>query len=191
MIYRPNHARLLYVLFSERRLPPRASRMRVRRLTLPLVVCSFAALFTAAANAAGPDRFTRQIWVTPGIYSFHFNRHKGLRNANPGFGVEIALAPDHAVMAGTYINSNDARSRYVAWGWRPLHGRFLGAKVSAGIVATLIDGYPNYRNGGWYAAPLPVVSIEGRRFGVNVSLIPTLPGRVDGALSFQFKLRVN
>ena len=148
-------------------------------------------LFAAGARAEEPRDFSPQVWVTPGVYSYHFDRNKGLRDANPGLGVEVAWARDHALLAGTYINSNDARSRYFAWAWRPLHARFAGLEVGAGILGALIDGYAGYRDGGWYVAPLPVVSIEGRRFGVNLSLIPTLPGRVDGALALQFKLRVN
>lgn len=148
-------------------------------------------LFTANACAKAPRHYLPRVWLTPGMYSLHFNRNKGLRNANPGVGIEVNWAPDYAVFAGTYINSNNARSRYVAGAWRPLHGHFLGLEVSAGVVGALIDGYPHYRHGGWFVAPLPVVSLEGRRFGVDLSLIPTLPGRVDGALSFQFKLRLN
>ena len=58
------------------------------------------------------------------------------------------------------------------------------------VALGAFDGYPNYRNGGWFVAPLPVVAIEGGRFGVNLSLIPTIRNRLDGALSIQVKLRV-
>jgi len=142
-----------------------------------------------AKEPAAP--FSQQIWLSPGLYSRHFDRDKGLRDANPGLGVEIAFAPDHAVMVGTYINSNDARSRYAAYAWRPLHWQVAGLDLGAGVIFAAFDGYPNYRDGGWFVAPLPLVSLEGRRLGVNLSLIPTLPGRTDGALAFQFKLRLN
>lgn len=165
--------------------------MRTSEATRRLGACCLAALFAAGARAEEVRHFAPQVWLTPGVYSYHFERDKGLRDANPGLGVEVAWARDHALMAGTYINSNDARSRYAGYVWRPLHRRLAGLDLGAGVIVAAIDGYPNYRSGGWYLAPLPVVSIEGRRFGLNLSVIPTLAGRVDGALAFQFKLRLN
>ena len=52
------------------------------------------------------------------------------------------------------------------------------------------NGYPNYRGGAWFVAPLPVLSIEGKTLGANISLIPTVANRFDGALLLQIKLRV-
>lgn len=172
-------------------LPPHGAAMPIVKTTLRLGICSLTALFTIGALGAEPHHFTPRVWLTPGMYSYHFNRDKGLRDANPGLGIEVGFAPNQAVMAGTYINSNNARSRYIGWAWRPLRRRFVGLQIEAGAAVALIDGYPFYKDGGWFAAPLPLVSIEGRRFGVNLSLIPTLRNRVDGALSFQFKLRLN
>ena len=71
-----------------------------------------------------------------------------------------------------------------------LHWQVAGLHVSAGVALGAFDGYPNYRNGGWFVAPLPVLAIEGRYFGVNLSVIPTIRDRLDGALAVQFKLRV-
>ncbi|MGA8050890.1 MAG: hypothetical protein WCA09_12025 [Burkholderiales bacterium] len=124
------------------------------------------------------------------MYSFHFDRSKDLRNANPGLGVEVTLAPEHVVMGGTFINSRDARSHYAAYAWRPLQGRWAGLDVGAGVILAAMDGYPTYREGGWFVAPLPVVSLEGRYLGVNLSVIPTLSNRIDGAFVVQLKLRV-
>ncbi|MEO8164865.1 MAG: hypothetical protein ABI619_05655, partial [Betaproteobacteria bacterium] len=103
---------------------------------------------------------------------------------------EVALAPDHALIAGNYINSNRARSHYGGYIWRPLHWPLAGAQLSAGVALAAFDGYPKYRDGGWFFAALPVLAIEGRYLGVNLSVIPTIRDRLDGALSFQFKLRV-
>lgn len=154
----------------------------------------FAALMAfCALNAhadAMPADFSPRIWLNPGVYSLHFDRSKNLRDDNVGLGIEVALAPDHSVMAGSFINSNRARSRYAAYAWRPLHAQYAGLDLDAGVVVGAFDGYPNYKGGGWFVAPLPLVSVEGKRFGVNLSVIPTLKNRVDGALSIQFKLRV-
>lgn len=151
-----------------------------------------AAAWAAAAQAqaqAQPEHAT-QIWLNPGIYSMHFDSNKGLRDNNIGFGAEAILAKDHVLMAGTFINSNRARTRFGAYQWRPLHWQFSSFDVGAGIAIGAFDGYPNYRNGGWFVAPLPLLAIEGRMLGANISLIPTVKNRFDGALAIQVKLRV-
>jgi hypothetical protein len=148
-------------------------------------------VFTGEARAQStPAAFSPQIWLSPGIYAYHFNRNKNLRDENLGLGVEVALARDHALLAGVYDNSNRATSRYGAYAWRPLHGQLAGLDVAAGVVVAAFDGYPNYRNGGWFLAPLPLLSVEGKRFGVNLSVIPTLQNRIDGALAIQFKVKL-
>lgn len=161
-------------------------RKRWRTLVLPC-----AALYAAAAQAgATPQESWPQVWLNPGIYAQHFDSGKGLRNNNIGFGAEVVLAGDHVLMAGSFINSNRARSHFGAYQWRPLHWQFSGVDVSAGIAVGAFDGYPNYRHGGWFVAPLPMLAIEGRTFGANISLIPTVANRFDGALAVQIKLRV-
>ena len=104
--------------------------------------------------------------------------------------VNNLLARDHLLMGGTFINSNDARTHYAAYEWRPLHWQFQGFNVGAGIAVGAFDGYPNYRNGAWFVAPLPMLAIEGKTFGANISLIPTVANRFDGALAVQIKLRI-
>lgn len=149
-------------------------------------------LFAAGAHADGAQQEQNwpQVWLNPGIYSRHFDRSKHLRDNNIGFGAEVALTPDHLLMAGSFINSNRARTKYAAYQWRPLHWRWAGLDVGAGIAVGAFDGYPNYRNGGWFVAPLPLLSIEGRRLGANFALIPTIANRFDGAVAVQVKLRV-
>ena len=154
-------------------------------------VLFFAALVPVGAHAdAGPEEFSPRVWLSPGIYSQHFDSSKHLRNDNPGLSVEVALARDHALIGGSYINSNRARTHYGAYQWRPLHWQLAGLDVGAGLALGAFDGYPHYRNGGWFVAPLPVLAVEGRRFGVNLSVIPTIRNRLDGALAVQVKLRI-
>ena len=156
-------------------------------MTRGLIVLVFSAL--SAAGAQAEAEFSPRVWLNPGVYSLHFDRSKDLRDDNVGLGVELALARDHAVMAGTFINSNRARSRYGTYAWRPFNGRSAGLDLAAGIVVGALDGYPNYRNGGWFVVLLPLLAVEGRRFGANLSVIPTIAGRVDGAVAVQFKVR--
>ena len=148
-------------------------------------------MFAASALADDvPAAVFPQVWLNPGIYSYHFDTSKDLRNDNVGFGVEVALTRDHELLAGTYINSNDQRTHYAAYQWRPLHREIAGLDVGGGILVGAFDGYPNYHDGGWFVAPLPVLSIEGRWLGANITVIPTVKDRFDGALSIQLKLRV-
>ena len=155
-----------------------------------LVLLSGALYAAAAAAGASPQETWPQVWLNPGIYSQHFDSGKGLRNNNIGFGAEAMLARDHVLMAGSFINSNRARTHFGAYEWRPLHWQYSGFEVGAGIAIGAFDGYPNYRNGGWFVAPLPLLAIEGKTLGANISLIPTVKNRFDGALAVQVKLRV-
>lgn len=166
-----------------------AAGKRRKHLRTVLLLC--AAVYAAGAQAeATPAESWPQVWINPGIYSQHFDSGKGLRNNNIGFGAEVMLTNDHVLMAGSFINSNRARTHFAAYEWRPLHWKIYGADVGAGIALGAFDGYPNYRNGGWFVAPLPLLSIEGRYLGANIGLIPTVKNRFDGALAIQVKLRV-
>ncbi len=164
---------------------------RTSRSGATLLCAVFASLYAAGAQAgAAAEESWPQVWLNPGIYSQHFDSGKGLRNNNIGFGGEVMLSNDHILLAGSFINSNRARTHYAGYEWRPLHWKFSGVDVGAGIVLGAFDGYPNYREGAWFVAPLPMLSIEGRRLGVNLGIIPTVKNRFDGALAVQVKLRV-
>ena len=159
------------------------------RASYGFALCIIIAGFSAPCDSMSAE-FSPQIWLTPGIYAWHFDRSKDLRDDNPGFGVEVALSEDHIVMGGTYINSNRERTHYAAYQLRPLHWKFDDIKIGAGILIGAFDGYPDYRDGGWFVAPLPVLSVEGRYLGVNFGIVPTIPNRLDGAFAIQVKLRV-
>jgi hypothetical protein len=139
---------------------------------------------------SGAAQAEPEVWLNPGVYSIHFDRDKDLREFNVGFGVELVMAPEHAASVGTYINSNDERTRYIAYGWRPLQWEWRGLRIAAGAAIGAFDGYPNYRDGGWFVAPLPLLAVEGERLGANFTLVPEISGRVDGAFAIQVKLRV-
>jgi hypothetical protein len=143
----------------------------------------------SSASAADPE-FSRQVWINPGIYSYHFDRSADFRDNNVGFGAEVVLEPDHALMAGSFINSQSERTHYGAYQWRPLHWQPGGVNVSAGIILGAFDGYPSYRNGSWFVAPMPLLAIEGNRVGVNLSIIPKVHEGMGAAMAFQIKLRI-
>lgn len=148
------------------------------------------ALLAGMAVPAAAQDFKTEVWINPGIYSYHFDRDEDFREKNWGFGVEARVAPEHSAMVGSFINSDSGRTRYVAWHWRPWSWDVAGAKLSAGLIAGAFDGYPKYKNGKWFPAAMPVLSIEGDRLGVNLSVIPEIPDRLSGAVALQFKLKV-
>src|SRR5690606_3536681 len=71
----------------------------------------------AAAETGDPGL---QIWVNPGMFSHHEKDDREYREKNYGLGVEAFFTPRHGVLAGTFMNSNDERSRYLGYHWRPL-----------------------------------------------------------------------
>ena len=155
---------------------------------LVLLTTAFASSDTFASD--GSTGLSDRIWLNPGIYSLHFDRDKHLRDNNIGIGVEIGPFEDQAILAGTYINSNGARSHYGAYAWRPVQWKLNSLNASAGMAVGAFDGYTNYHNGGWFIAPLPILSIEGNRIGVNFTVVPTVKNRLDGAIGFQLKVRI-
>ena len=159
----------------------------VVRALVPVCVAliSIDSLAQQATSEASP-----QVWLNPGSFSYHFDRHKNLRGDNTGFGAELTLTDDHALAAGSFVNSDRMRSHYGAYLWRPLHWQPAGIKVHAGIALGAFDGYPRYRDGAWFPAALPMLAIEGERFGANLFFVPTIANRLNGAVSIQFKIRV-
>lgn len=162
-----------------------------RRQSLRLLAFVLAAWLGSSVQAADvPEKSFPSVWLNAGSFSHHFDRRKDLRESNTGLGAELTLAEDHVLAAGGFSNSNRGRSRYGAYYWRPLHWRPAGINVHAGVALGAFDGYPNYRNGAWFPAALPMLAIEGGRVGVNIFLVPTIKNRLDGAIAVQFKLRV-
>jgi hypothetical protein len=161
----------------------------IRTLKLLFRVLPGFCMALSGVHAADRD-FSPQVWLNPGLYSYHFDRSANLRENNIGLGAEVLLAPDHALMAGTFINSDDERSYYGAYQWRPLHWRPAGTNVSAGILIGALDGYPRMRDGGWFMAAMPLLCIEGERIGFNFTIVPSYKDRLHGAVAVQIKLRV-
>ena len=127
------------------------------------------------------------VWISPGFYSIHFDRNSGLKDANAGFGVQWNVRPEWSLTAGRFSNSNSQHSNYAGviympWSWGP---------IRVGGVIAGFDGYPNMRNGGWFATVVPTIGIYGSHLAVNIGIIPELKDRVQGAIAFQLMLRVH
>jgi hypothetical protein len=140
---------------------------------------------STAALAAHAEFDTSRLWVNAGFYSAHFDTHKGLRNANPGIGVEYRIDPQWSATAGRFRNSDNADSSYVGVYYQP----WTYAGVKWGGVIGAFNGYPNAFNGGWFPAVIPTATLESGHWGLNVALVPPLKDRLYGAVSFQLKYR--
>ena len=127
-----------------------------------------------------------QLWINPGMASYHFQTEKGYNNGNWGFGAEYRFANVASLTAGRFYNSDRAYSNYAGVYWQPIGiGPF-----NIGLVAGGFNGYPQTNNGGWFAAAMPAITYEGKWVGGNLFIIPTIGDRVHGALSLQLKLKV-
>jgi len=168
---------------AARRVPLPALRVWLIALSLPLL-----ALVARAEDArppAGPVADTPAVWINIGGFSRHFNRSAQYNERNFGFGIEWRHSPEVALMAGVYDNSLRKHSQYAAVNWQPWQ---IGP-VKLGAAIGLLNGYPAIERGGTFFAALPMATLEGRRFGVNLGVIPSMKN-VDGALLLQFKLRI-
>jgi hypothetical protein len=153
-----------------------------------LFLSALAACSVAISLEAGAQEFKPQVWVNPGLFSYHFDRDKDYREKNWGVGAEYVFRPNHAAMIGTVINSENHRSRYLGYQWRPLHWQPYGVDVHAGVALSVVDGYPTMNNKGWFIAPMPMLAIEGKWLGANVMLLPNM--KHGGAIALQLKLKV-
>ena len=140
-----------------------------------------------AESSLVPNSGGARLWAGPGFYSLHFNRNAGLKDANPGLGLQWDISPQWSLAVGRFDNSNERRSNYLGgiympWSW---------GTIRAGGVLAAFDGYPNMRDGGWFASAIPTIGFYGNRFALNVGIIPELKDRVHGAISFQLLVRLH
>ncbi len=138
-----------------------------------------------ASDFGNPQESGGTIWIAPGFYSLHFDRNSDLRDANPGIGFQWDVRPQWSLAIGHFKNSDSEQSNYVGalympWSW---------GRVRIGGVIAAFDGYPNMRNGGWFASAIPTLGLYGKDWGLNIGVIPELKDRVHGAISFQVLLR--
>jgi hypothetical protein len=153
--------------------------MQTLRLCRVLIILCFCSHAVAEGDIS-------KVWINVGFYSAHFDTHKGLRNANPGLGIEYTLDEKWRITAGRFINSDNANSSYLGAYYQPWQvGNFR-----LGVVGGAFNGYPKAFQGGWFPAVLPVASWESGRVGLNVALVPPLKDRLYGAVSFQLKFRM-
>ncbi len=86
-------------------------------------------LFGSSAQAQSE---LSKVWFNAGFYSAHFDTDKGLRNPNPGFGIEYKLTDDLSLTAGGFTNSDNAHSNYLGAYYQPW--RLGGVKLGGWAV---------------------------------------------------------
>ena len=146
---------------------------------------------TSIANSYGPfevieSTSKNEVWLNPGLLSYHFDQDRGFNSVNYGIGGEYKFSSVASVTAGTFRNSDYHPSSYLGVYWQPIA---IGP-VNIGLVTGFFNGYQTSNNGGWFPAILPAFTYEGKRVGVNLIVIPTIGDRVYGALSLQLKIKV-
>ena len=127
-----------------------------------------------------------ELWVNPGFYSYHFDRDAGLDDTNPGIGAEYRFSTVASATVGRFRNSDRAISNYAGIYYQP----FSLGPLRLGAVVGAFDGYPKHRDGGWFPAFIPVVSVEYERVGVNFAIVPKYKDRLHGALTIQLKFKL-
>lgn len=164
----------------------------LKPLNFYLFLCLFISLSRPClANAYGPISVITpteksEVWLNPGLLSYHFDQSQAFNAVNYGFGAEYKFSSVASITAGTFRNSNYHQSSYIGMYWQPIA---IGP-VNIGVVAGGFNGYSSNNNGGWFPAVLPAFSIEGSWVGLNLMVIPTIGDRVSGSLSFQVKFKV-
>lgn len=159
-------------------------------LALVFMVVSFVLLFLLGAGLTAADAHAQEsraskLWVTPGAVSYHLNRDKGYNEVNYGIGLEYRAGTDFSLALGQYKNSIGRTSHYALVGYTPWHP---ASNVRVGALVGVVDGY-QVHGGQIMPALIPVVAIEFRHVGVNISVVPPFRDKVDGALAVQFKFR--
>jgi hypothetical protein len=141
----------------------------------------------APAHAAGFDRLA----IATGFWSYHTSNRSEYNQTNTGVGLEYELDPNWTLAAGHYKNSVERDSTYAQALWTPdvAQAQFGAVRLSAGVAVGLVNGYPELRDGEVAPTLLPVATLMVGPFGVNLTYIPSVAGRADGAFALQFKYR--
>ena len=150
-------------------------------------ICNLVALALAVSSARAQSLVghPESVWVSPGFYSYHFKRDNGLRDSNPGLGLTLRYSESSAIVLGRFRNSDDAMSTYLGYLYLPYR---LGT-MRLGVALAAFDGYPEMQDGKAFLSVIPTLGFPGKRFALNVGIIPEIKDRVHGAVSLQFLVR--
>ncbi|MDQ2823466.1 MAG: hypothetical protein M3Y65_24330 [Pseudomonadota bacterium] len=150
-------------------------------------------LILMAGAARADDIFTSidaaprsELWIDSGFATAHFNSGKNLNGANVGYGAEYRFSGTMAAAAGHFYNSDRSHSSYGGVIWQP----YAIGPLRLGATVAAFNGYPRVRDGRWFPALIPTMTLEYKRVGVNIGVIPSLGDRLYGGVSVQLKLKI-
>jgi len=151
------------------------------------------ALAATAATVQADDLFTKidatprsEFWVDTGFATAHFDSDKGLNGRNTGYGAEYRFSGTMTATAGHFYNSDRAHSSYAGVIWQP----YAIGPLRLGATVAGFNGYPRVRDGQWFPALIPTMTLEYKRVGINIGVIPTIGDRLYGGVSVQLKLKL-
>lgn len=167
-----------------------------KSVTYVVIISFFVALYLGFCRAVKADStsFLRvvepekksELWLNPGMYSYHYDKSQSFNNNNLGIGFEYRYSSVSSITIGTFKNSDSTQSNYAGIYWQPL----AFGPVNFGVVAGGFNGYQSSNNGGWFPAIFPAATIEGKWLGANLFFIPTVGDKVHGAISLQLKIKI-
>jgi hypothetical protein len=156
---------------------------------VPPLLC----LLLAGACARADDLLTKidvaprsEFWLATGFATAHFNRDKDLNGSNTGYGAEYHFSTTMRAAAGHFYNSDRGHSTYAGMIWQP----YAIGPLRLGATVAVFNGYPRVRGGGWFPAVIPTMTLDYRRVGVNIGVVPSLGNRLYGGVSVQLRLKI-
>jgi hypothetical protein len=151
------------------------------------------ALLSGASLAHAGDLFTKidadprsEVWIDTGFATAHFDSDKGLNGRNTGYGAEYRFSGTSTATAGHFYNSDRSHSSYLGVIWQP----YAIGPLRLGATVAGFNGYPRVREGRWFPALIPTLTLDYKRVGINIGIIPTIGDRLYGGVSVQLKLKI-
>lgn len=152
-----------------------------------------AATLLVASAAHADDLFTKidtdprsELWIDTGFATAHFDSGKNLNGSNVGYGAEYRFNGAMTATAGHFYNSDRGHSSYAGVIWEP----YAIGPLRLGATVAGFNGYPRVRDGSWFPALIPTMTLEYKRVGINIGIIPTIGDRLYGGVSVQLKLKL-
>jgi hypothetical protein len=132
------------------------------------------------------------LWLLSGFLSRHFAHRDQYDQRNTGLGLAVVKDDNWTLAGGVFRNSLGDTSRYAQVQWAPsaLQKQWGDLRMLPSISLGVVDGYKVARDGKVFPLVLPLVKFEYGRLGMNFIYVPTIAGKVDGALAIQASLRI-
>lgn len=122
-------------------------------------------------------------WASATLASYHTNRHAEHNERNWGLGVERNWTGSWRAVGGAYDNSYSRLSIYGGG----LYLRPFAGPVKLGGLVGISTGYDRVV-GPFAPVAMPIIAIEGKQFGVNIGIMPSLKHGI-GVIGLQVKTR--